>query len=399
MDDFSNGVLCALIKIYHGSVLSKGGSAKKLKIKIDTNSKALSTYRGRDAFKYTGDNDAKLLVLQNKGYIFVNRDRDGLLESVELNLSKVDEIISACGLSNRNEQLSKINSVFYESEHLGFVCDFVQSEREYIATKYEWHKSYYCDEKELGSILKVLNAMVCQTEEIMERDFSVKVLGDSKAFSSIRKKIVSIVKKFDSELVFDDKDSDEKILSNYNIVKNSTYALIKGNLNFKLNEQIINLDRLGFEYSLSDAMIKNLEFLPSEFKRLITVENLTSFYKINEKDSVVIYLAGFHNHTKQLLIKKLYSAFEIEECYHFGDIDAGGFSIFNNLVQATDIRFIPYKMGIAELESCKQSVKPLTANDRTRLERMRSDADFSVFAEVIDYMLLNDVKLEQEALD
>lgn len=183
------------------------------------------------------------------------------------------------------------------------------------------------------------------------------------------------------------------------IVGYSTYALIKGNLNFKLNEQIINLDRLGFEYSLSDAMIKNLEFLPSEFKRLITVENLTSFYKINEKDSVVIYLAGFHNHTKQLLIKKLYSAFEIEECYHFGDIDAGGFSIFNNLVQATDIRFIPYKMGIAELESCKQSVKPLTANDRTRLERMRSDADFSVFAEVIDYMLLNDVKLEQEALD
>ena len=73
--------------------------------------------------------------------------------------------------------------------------------------------------------------------------------------------------------------------------------------------------------------------------------------------------------------------------------------IFNNLVQSTGISFLPYHMGIEELERYNDKAKPLTANDVSRLQKLRSDPEFSIFEEVIDYMLAHNLKLEQEALD
>lgn len=71
----------------------------------------------------------------------------------------------------------------------------------------------------------------------MERDFSVRTLGDSKAFAILKSKIIAIAKKFDSALVFkEESNSEDEILLNYNIVKNSAYALkSKRFINFSTN--------------------------------------------------------------------------------------------------------------------------------------------------------------------
>ena len=98
-------------------------------------------------------------------------------------------------------------------------------------------------------------------------------------------------------------------------------------------------------------------------------------------------------------LEKLYKAFSPKVCLHFGDIDVGGFMIFNNLVQSTDISFLPYHMGIEELEIYKDKAKPLTANDVSRLQKLHSDPEFAIFEVVIEYMLAHNLKLEQEALD
>ena len=399
MDEFEYGVLSALVKKFNGSVLSKGGSSRNLKISLTLKDKALASYSGRDSFKFIEENDKKLEALQKRGYIAVHRDKNDALESVELNIAVIEDVIKECGLDSKNAHLKNILAILQSTSVQGFVAQFIQSEQEYVATKYEWHKSYYTDESELLSIIKVLNAMICQTEEIMERDFSVRVLGDSKAFSHLINKVVAIAKKFDSQLIFEEDDSDERILQNYNIVKNSTYALVKGNLKLELNGQIIDLYKLGFEYALSDAMIEKIKFLSPRIGTLVTVENLTTFYKFKREDCVVVYLAGFHNHTKQRLLKKLYDECTFKKCYHFGDIDVGGFLIYNNLVRSTCIPFEPYCMSIKQLKEHKYAARPLTTYDRKRLVEMQNDKQYSMFYETIAYMLNCDVKLEQEALD
>lgn len=399
MNNFSFDLLNRLIKDFYNSKLSKGGSTRNLKIKLTIKDAELSTYTGRDSFKYIESNDAELASLEKKGYIIVRRDYAHQLQSVELNIGAVDDIRKAIGIEDRDAILASILKILQTVPNSKIVQAFADAEIAYIKDKFCWHKSYFKDEKELSAIIRVLDAMSRQTEEIMERDFSVTVLSDSKAFGALKNKVITILKKFDESLIMTDDETDEEILLNYNIVKNSTYALVKGELNFKLNNQSIELKKLGFEYSLSDEMIKQIKLLPSSLTKLITVENLTTFYKFNEENAVIIYLAGFHNHTKQLLLNKIYKNFEGLECYHFGDIDAGGFMIYNNLVSSTGISFKPYKMGIAELVAHQDNLKTLTENDRVRLTNMQSKNEYAIFHEVITYMLENNVKLEQEILD
>jgi hypothetical protein len=399
-DKFSYDLLKRLLDKYYDSKLSKGGSQLNLKIRLTTKDKELASYMGRDAFKYIDDNNAKLSELEKQNYIIINKDRDGYLISVELNQTAIEDVKIAINYPDRDKMLEQIIKTFNSFENVGFVSNFAEAEIQYIKKEYKWHKSSYKDEKELVSLLKVLNAMVMQTEEIMERDFSANVLGDSKAFAGLRKKVITIAKEYDESLLLneDDEDNEAYILSNYNIVKNSTYALIKGDLNFRLNEQVIQLRMLGFEYSLSDAMIKQMELLQSDFKKLITVENLTSFYQLSETDAVIVFLSGFHNHTKQMLLKKIYEKYNVTECYHFGDIDVGGFMIYNNLVSSTNIPFKPYRMGVEELKSCPHP-KQLTNNDRQRLLKLRNNNDYTIFYDTIDYMLEHNIKLEQEMID
>ena len=129
--------------------------------------------------------------------------------------------------------------------------------------------------------------------------------------------------------------------------------------------------------------------------KILTVENLTSFYQFDDEQFLVIYLGGFHNHTKRLLIKKVHEfAPNIEYC-HYGDIDAGGIYILKHLRRKTGIGFKAYRMDIASLEANKHYWKKLTENDRKRLEKLK-DVEFE---SLINYMLENDCKLEQESMD
>ena len=87
----------------------------------------------------------------------------------------------------------------------------------------------------------------------------------------------------------------------------------------------------------------------------MTVENLTSFNRIKEDDIFYIFLSGYHNSAKQNFIKKIHSQNQEKKYLHFGDIDPDGFYILQDLRTKTNINFVPYKMGIAQLE--KDGVK------------------------------------------
>ena len=78
-----------------------------------------------------------------------------------------------------------------------------------------------------------------------------------------------------------------------------------------------------------------------------------------------------------------------------GDIDAGGFYILLHLRRKTGVPFQPYKMDISTLKDNLLYTKKLTDNDRTRLGNLLD----SEFKDTISFMLENNCKLEQEALN
>lgn len=392
--DLENNILNKLLDKYEKSKLSKGGTAVNRSIKLNTKDDVLKSYTSFDSYKYSDDNDAVIRKLESQGFIIAEFDNE-TFKSLTLNISNINSIYEYLNRNKPSDELNEIRKILNQYNYNNFMDMFLEYVSSYIDEKYDFPKNYFSNADQLKLILRVFSKMFELTNEIKKRDFSAKYLGDSKIFETVQGRIIKIIKDFDGN----EYTSDDDVLASYNIVKNSSYAMVKNRLIFKINNSILNLNDFKYELLLSDEMIESLVLINSEVSKIITVENLTSFYSINDVSSVIIYLAGFHNHTKQKLLLKIYEKYPMADYFHFGDIDAGGFLIFNNLIEKTKIPFKPYKMSITELESNKTKLKCLTENDKKRLNKMLNDSRFNIFYNTIRYMLENNVKLEQEILD
>ena len=109
----------------------------------------------------------------------------------------------------------------------------------------------------------------------------------------------------------------------------------------------------------------------------------------------MIYLGGYHNRIRRTLLNMIYETIPYANYYHFGDMDAGGFSILMDLRKKTGIPFMSYHMDLDTLKEYRQYAKRLNESDRNRLEKIRIEKEFS---EVIDFMLEENIKLEQECI-
>ena len=165
--------------------------------------------------------------------------------------------------------------------------------------------------------------------------------------------------------------------------------------------QMMNIDNLynGISFSSKDIHLLQWDKLhhPSI---ILTVENLTSFTRIDtkEKDILVLYLAGFANHVKCDFLRKLYAYYPNSTYYHFGDIDCGGFKIWKNLVNRTSISFKPIYMDLNTIKTNINYGKTLTKNDIDTLNLMKTDPFFINQVSLFEFMLDNNIKLEQECI-
>ena len=164
----------------------------------------------------------------------------------------------------------------------------------------------------------------------------------------------------------------------------------------QIRNQVIDLNELHNHFAIASENISDLTILNIFAKRVMTVENLTSFHDLELDDTLIIYLGGYHNTLRRNFLLLIYEFLGNQvSYYHFGDIDAGGFYIYLNLVKKTHIPFQMYKMDIETLTKYKEYTRELTQNDRSRLIKLKEIYQNPV----IDYMLENNIKLEQEIVE
>ena len=112
-------------------------------------------------------------------------------------------------------------------------------------------------------------------------------------------------------------------------------------------------------------------------------------------ESTFIYLSGYHNTAKQRFLKKIAENNSGVSWFHFGDIDPDGYYILKNLIEKTGISFVPLYMDVQQLINCKQYCKPLEKNDMVKANSLLK---FHFYDEVMEFMLANNCKLEQEII-
>ncbi|OWV23185.1 hypothetical protein B7982_06825 [Fibrobacter sp. UWB2] len=257
--------------------------------------------------------------------------------------------------------------------------------------------------EESANIIKLLDYILSNHPEILERELSIEVLHDSKAWEkSYRTKVCKILHesgKFNETVdgLEETKEIYDTILENLNIYKNPSYIYFKGSAKIMfVDGRVLNVAN-NKALALPSTEVDDIDEIEINSKSIMTVENLTSFNRVRGTDVFFLYLSGYHNSTKQLFLKKTFVQNQNKEIsyYHFGDIDPDGFYILDNLRNKTGIDFKPYCMDIENLEKYRNYAKPFESNDFKKAESLIAAKKY---ANITTFMLNNKIKLEQEII-
>lgn len=390
MNNYRNEILNEFIDRYEKSSYYKGKSEKPRKISIVLHKK-FPEYGHSFHYEETNELENIVFQLQSQGFVEFSKksilgDRELILNQEENCLDRIYKELKRVPVKEKIIHYVKLLDQYYEET---FIKDFVDEMKKraiHQQSLLPYLKVY--DENDLENVMKILKGMIDQKDEISFRRFSEKVLGDTKKLEKYKNKIVHIIKDFYDDTL----DNENDIFEAFYIRKNPAYVYLKGNAIFKINNQLIDLKQMKQYFVLPNLCIKDLTIQNIDAKQVMTIENLTSFHDLSLNDNFYIYTNGFHNHAIQQFLIKLYDFLGDEVNYlHFGDIDAGGFHIYNDLCKKTHIPFQTYHMDVDTLKKYYIYTKKLTKNDRKRLKSMKNN-------EVITYMLKNNVKLEQEII-
>lgn len=388
--------------------------------------KLLSKYESSKT--YRGKNEVSQTFSIKPAEIFKDYDRDSAdinkisdferevfeLESDNLvSITKKYERIAKITANASDECWNKIRSILCvkdKKERLGeeinfysrylnshkIVSLFCKSQIERLKSGKE--SSYEIPEAEI--LINLLNFILSNNEEILERELSIAVLHDSKLWEKKYKaKVIRLLKDSGnySDLIsnLDEKEVSKAILEYHNIFDNPTYVYFKGDGKIKFSDGHILTVNIKNPVAISSSSLNDIDSIQVQNSNVITVENITSFNRVQDENCFYIFLSGYHNSAKQKFLKKIYEQNSGKSYFHFGDLDPDGFLIFENLKTKTGIPFQIYKMSLAELNKYSEYSKPLEQNDKIKACRL---IERNLFTCEMKFMLDNNCKIEQEII-
>lgn len=255
--------------------------------------------------------------------------------------------------------------------------------------------------EEACKILRLWKFLIENQEEILERELSIAVLGDSKLWErTYCVRLYRLLKRYGNfeELLLgvdDEKEATRIILAEYHVVPNPSFIYFKGDAELTFTDGQKLRININMPVAFTEQTLGNLKKIIIFTPKVMTVENLTSFNRLSKKDSFYIFLSGYHNRLKQQLLQKIYKDNKMKKWLHFGDIDPDGFYIIEHLKRGTGIPFEPVYMGTNFLEKYDSYTKPLTDNDLRKAKTLQQQEKYG---DVMEYMLREKKKLEQEII-
>lgn len=296
-----------------------------------------------------------------------------------------------CGYVSKDMQIEKLRNLVGKYKNASPICEKECARLLESITERKVPKNI----DELDDVLKAIAFIENNQEELYVREMSMKVYGDSKYFENVTlQPVCSILRKYSNQ-DFREGELLDEILLLYHIAREPQKLSIKGKVIINISGKEVDISGFseGIEFQASDLInILSIKLMVPNF---MTIENRASYLRYGKDDVVVFYLGGYANRYQRDFIKMVYAS-NTDACYlHFGDIDAGGLWIHYNLCEITGVNFELFSMsadelGNMEFESC---LHELSDNDRVRLHELKK---MDVYGDVVQYMLHNNVKLEQE---
>lgn len=403
---YEKRILNALLDSYENSLLSRKENKVAVHISFPFTRKTTPEYFDESSLAYE-DIHACVWELEGKGFIAVQWKKgkeNHILQKVLLREENAELVYRYVGRIPKIKQenstlklLAELSGVYQTPVAAAFLQYLTarissgQSVKEYIELQ---------DEQKIRRLLKAVWAVETNEKTCYIREFSIRQFGDSKEMESLLGVTGKVFRRFGGK---EGEADNYAILADYSIYHTPDYVYLKGEGTLYFGEddstglELSSL-RQGIGVSGEDIATLRIKRKPTT-QKVITIENLTTFFGWTEVNSIIIYLGGYHNTVRRELLQSIYQHMPEAEYLHFGDIDVGGFEIYEDLCRKTGIRFRPYHMGIEELQKYAGYAKKLTANDRKRLEELIKKSDGNCpYMEVLTYMKEKGMKLEQECV-
>ena len=392
---YEEKILTCLTENYRKSKKDPGDNKTNRRTQIKPE-KLYKKYNANDGdFEKISKLNQAVECLVKKGFVTAVTETFGTqLQCIYLIDEKIQEIESYLadryGYIPKDNKLKKLKEMVDKYQNASSVC-----EKECAALTMNLEKRRIPPNlDELDAILKAVEFIEKNREELYIREVSSKVYGDSKFFEdNTLESVCSILRKY-SDKSLEDELPDE-ILADYHITKEPQKLCIKGNVIIYISGKEVDVSGFleGVEFLASDLSgIQSVKLMAPEF---MTIENRTSYLRYHADHVVTFYLGGYANRYQRDFLKLVYESNPDAIYKHFGDIDAGGFWIHRNLCEITGVNFKMFGMSVHELQNKEYArcLHQLSENDRNRLQNLKT---MDAYAEVINYMLEQNVKLEQE---
>lgn len=397
LDSYQKTVLHLLLDKYERSKTYRGENKVKQRFSCDSSAVFFDYHSDFASVEKIREFHESMAILEKMGLIALKWKQEEI-DTIYALEEKWEEYYSILHRESKNEVENRIENLYRRYLGIHEVIDKICKEQ--INRIQEGKKSKY-KEEEIEEIFSCLNYILHNEEEILERELSIAVFGDSKKFEKkYRNKICKILKEsgcYEKYLkdIDDEKEIYTIILEENNIVSNPSYVYFKGEATiYFLDGGIIELEPTR-QLAFSSVTLSEVKKIIVKDKTIMTVENLTSYNRMSQNNIFYVFLSGYHNSSKQRLLMKLYENNPKKDWKHFGDTDPDGFYIVKNMIENTGISFGTQYMNIEMLDKYKRYWKKLNENDRTKAKSL---IDIQYEKEVISYMLENDCKLEQEII-
>lgn len=356
-------------------------------------------YQDDAEYDFFCDVNEAMKNLEKMELVTLKKKRGDVLEKVCLNTEKLNESYLLLARQPKKDLNNSITELFDKYSGIPLLDRYFEGQRKNIENN-KRVEYYDGTQKEYEELLYLCREVLLNDEELFIRDFSMKCFGDSKKVESLLSKAQALLYQYG-----EDYSAKENVFEECGIVRTPTYVYMKGQARISIGKQIIDLSEIKGDIAFSTTSLKEITDIDVLSSRIVTIENLTSFHDVDAKDMFTVYLGGFHNRTKCEFLKLVFLKNPNKRYLHFGDIDAGGFYIFEHLKRKTEIPFDTFYMDIPVLKRHKEMWKTLSENDKRRLKSLLGKkkqntvtSSDEVCINTITYMLDHNCKLEQEAV-
>ncbi|MBE3587072.1 MAG: hypothetical protein IMW93_00690 [Thermoanaerobacteraceae bacterium] len=415
--DYDRFILETLLDKYERSVLARGSGGSR-RIWLRFNRRNVPVYFDDTTARHKEEFNSAALSLAQRGLIhirWVKFEENNLIEKVALNTERLADVYAWLKRRPREQELHELARLarHYARDAAPWARQFFHA---VAARLEEWESPGYFnprDKKHAQQLFKVIRAISVLGEEVPRRIFSLRVLGHSKALDGLAGTVARIIRDFHPDWAEARGQKGEpgagevkQVLAEMGVVDNPQHIYLSGGLEFAVDGYTVRVGQFSPDLGLPAEMVDRITIKKIAADYIITIENLTSFYQFIKtcRDSfLAIYLGGYHNAVRRRFLSRLRDFLvrngRMVPFYHWGDLDYGGFSIFVHLQKRCLPELQPLYMDVSTLERYRRFALPFTPAYGRRLRQLLEDMDYRVFHPLIEKMLQEGVRLEQECIE